>query len=223
MILLRARRPIILTQSRFSSRLSSTIVHPTPRRPFQRIRNFVRYTTYFTLSSVLGLAAIGAGLLCHDAFTYSEKHIERVPVSPLALKPERGGPKNLPIVRVQVDDEQDEENVRLAEKPKLVIVGGGWGVRTVPQSIPSLRPKYQPGYGCPQHVACGRLPCHCHLSGDIHDIHPTPSMCVKIYIEVHPAIISIFLFPSRRRGHCPSSFPRGAHPQDHCPATRPLC
>jgi len=137
MILPRAR-PIIWTQTRLLSRLSSTVVHPTPRRPLQRAKNIARYTTYFTLSSVLGLAAIGAGLLIHDAFTYSEKHIERVPVSPLALKPERGGPKNLPIVRVQVDDEQDEENVRLAEKPKLVIVGGGWGVRTFHSPCPSF-------------------------------------------------------------------------------------
>jgi NADH dehydrogenase len=77
---------------------------------------------------VFGVLALGAGIFVHDAFTYSDQHIDRVPVSPLALHPERGGPKNLPIVRVQVDDEQDEENKRLAGKPKLVILGGGWGV-----------------------------------------------------------------------------------------------
>lgn len=77
---------------------------------------------------MFGVLAIGAGIFIHDAFTYSEKHLERVPVSPLALHPERGGPKNLPVARVQVDDEEDEENKMLAEKPKLVIVGGGWGV-----------------------------------------------------------------------------------------------
>jgi NADH dehydrogenase len=52
-------------------------------------------------------------------------------VSPLALHPETGGPKNLPVARVQVDDEEDEENIKLAEKPRLVIVGGGWGVRVL--------------------------------------------------------------------------------------------
>jgi NADH dehydrogenase len=87
---------------------------------------------------VFGVLAIGAGIFIHDAFTYSEKHVDRVPVSPLALHPERGGPKNLPIVRVQVDDEQDEESKKLAGKPKLVVVGGGWGVSTRPCVLFSL-------------------------------------------------------------------------------------
>lgn len=46
----------------------------------------------------------------------------------MALHPELGGPKNLPIARVQVDDQDDDENKALSEKPKLIIVGGGWGV-----------------------------------------------------------------------------------------------
>lgn len=109
-----------------SLRLLST--HSQPHRPFHRARTVARYTGYLALSSVFGVFVVGAGIFVHDAFTYTEKHVDRVPVSPLALHPERGGPKNLPVVRVQVDDEQDEENVKLAEKPKLVIVGGGWGV-----------------------------------------------------------------------------------------------
>lgn len=80
------------------------------------------------MSSVFGLVTIGAGIFVHDAFTYTEKHAERVPRSPLALYPECGGPNNLPIVSLQVDDEDDEEHKKLAGKPKLVIVGGGWGV-----------------------------------------------------------------------------------------------
>lgn len=75
-----------------------------------------------------GFALLGAGILIHDALTYSDMHVDRVPVSPLALHPETGGPKNLPVVRVQVDDEENEEVKRIAEKPRLVIVGGGWGV-----------------------------------------------------------------------------------------------
>ena len=87
-----------------------------------------KYTSIFCLSSVFGVLAIGAGIFIHDAFTYNDKHIDRVPVSPLALHPESGGPKNLPIARVYVGDEEDEESKKLAEKPRLVIVGGGWGV-----------------------------------------------------------------------------------------------
>ena len=55
--------------------------------------------------------------------------MEGVPVAPLALKPERGGPKNLPILRSYLSDIEDEENSELSGKPHLVIVGGGWGVR----------------------------------------------------------------------------------------------
>lgn len=74
------------------------------------------------------MLAIGAGIFVHDAFTYTDKHIDRVPVNPLALNPEKGGPNNLPVVKVMVDDSDDEENKKLSEKPRLVIVGGGWGV-----------------------------------------------------------------------------------------------
>lgn len=103
---------------------------PPPHRPTitQKALKYTRYAGYFCLSSVFGVLAIGAGIFIHDAFTYNEKHVERVPVNPLALHPETGGPKNLPVARVQVDDEEDEECRALAAKPKLVIVGGGWGV-----------------------------------------------------------------------------------------------
>ncbi|KAF5380948.1 hypothetical protein D9615_004141 [Tricholomella constricta] len=109
---------------------SSTLSTP-PRRPFHRTRLVARYAAYACLSTAFGVFVIGTGILLHDAFTYTEKHANRVPISPLALHPESGGPKNLPIVRVLVDDEEDEENARLADKPKLVIIGGGWGAMGV--------------------------------------------------------------------------------------------
>jgi hypothetical protein len=93
-----------------------------------RAVNVAKYTGYGVLSTVFGIGVLTAGVLLHDAFTYTDRHIERVPVSPLALNPERGGPKNLPIARVFMDDEADEENRQLAAKPRLVIIGGGWGV-----------------------------------------------------------------------------------------------
>lgn len=143
------------SRTSFFPRHSSTIVEPTP--PFQRARTFLRYTGYASLSTVFGVLAFGAGLFIHDAFTYTEKHIDRVPVSPLALKPERGGPKNLPIVRVQVDDEDDEENARLADKPKLVIVGGGWGVSL--SSLPFTKSdiKYHRRWACSKLYMLGNI------------------------------------------------------------------
>lgn len=94
----------------------------------RRSLNAAKYTSYVLASSVVGLGVITAAIFIHDAFTYTERHIDRVPVNPLALHPERGGKKNLPIARVLVDDEEDEEVKKLADKPKLVIIGGGWGV-----------------------------------------------------------------------------------------------
>lgn len=105
-------------------------LEPRPRsRSLHRSFVVVKYTSYFVLSAAAGVFALGAAIFIHDAFTYAEKHIERVPVSPLALHPERGGPKNLPVVNVLLADEEDEEARKLNERPKLVIVGGGWGVR----------------------------------------------------------------------------------------------
>ncbi|KAF8629995.1 hypothetical protein AX15_003166 [Amanita polypyramis BW_CC] len=105
----------------------------TPK--YSTARCYLRYTGYFCASTVAGIVLIGAGVLIHDTLTYTDRHVDRVPVSPLALHPESGGPKNLPIVRVQVDDEEDEEAKKIAKKPRLVIVGGGWGAMGVIQNL----------------------------------------------------------------------------------------
>ncbi|KAI6127760.1 nucleotide-binding domain-containing protein [Pisolithus croceorrhizus] len=103
-------------------------IEPRPRsRLLRRSLQVAKYTSYFVLSATVGVLAIGAGFFIHDAFTYTDRHVDRVPVSPLALHPERGGPKNLPVVEALLADEEDEEAKKLSEKPKLVIVGGGWG------------------------------------------------------------------------------------------------
>ena len=110
----------------------SISLEPRPRsRLFRRSLQVAKYTSYFALSGVFAVLAIGAGVFIHDAFTYTDRHVDRVPVSPLALHPERGGPKNLPVVNVLLADEEDEEARKLMEKPKLVIVGGGWGVSVI--------------------------------------------------------------------------------------------
>lgn len=87
-----------------------------------------RWTALLAGSSVVGLLVLTGGIFVHDAFTYSERHAEKVPVSPLALNPELGGPKNLPIAKVSMSDDENDEYRKLAEKPRLVILGSGWGV-----------------------------------------------------------------------------------------------
>lgn len=106
-------------------------IEPRPRSRFlSRTLLVAKYTGYAIVSSAFGILLLGTGIFIHDAFTYTNKHIERVPVSPLALHPERGGPKNLPVVRALVDDVEDDQARGLLDKPKLVVVGGGWGVRS---------------------------------------------------------------------------------------------
>ena len=64
----------------------------------------------------------------YDASTYREDlTYTDIPVSEYALEPKRGGPKNLPIADVLVDDDDCPENSRTKNKPKLVILGSGWG------------------------------------------------------------------------------------------------
>ncbi|KAF8323338.1 putative NADH dehydrogenase, 64 kd subunit, mitochondrial [Clavulina sp. PMI_390] len=94
-----------------------------------------KYTAFLVGSSVLGVFTFMSVVFVHDAFTYTSKHVDRVPVNPLALHPELGGPKNLPVARVLIDDEEDEASQAIATKPKLVIVGGGWGAMGVLKSL----------------------------------------------------------------------------------------
>lgn len=108
--------------------LRSTVVFARHYSTRQRVRTAARYTGYLGLSAVVGVVSLTGAILIHDCFTYSNKHVHRVPVNPLALNSERGGPKNLPIARVLVGDDEDDDAKLLGTKPKLVIVGGGWGV-----------------------------------------------------------------------------------------------
>ncbi|KAH8106890.1 nucleotide-binding domain-containing protein [Cristinia sonorae] len=111
---------------------------PPPPKSFPRLRTFAKYTFYLGASAAVGLFTLTGCIFLHDAFTYTEKHVEGVPVAPLALKPETGGPKNLPIVQAFLGDMEDPEQHELSKKPHLVIVGGGWGYAV--GVISSLRP-----------------------------------------------------------------------------------
>ncbi len=118
---------------------SSNLIHQRRslsfRLPAQNI-TVLGFCVRLLFSSILGIGTVLGVILIHDSFTYSSKHIDRVPTSPLALHPRTGGPKGLPVVDTDLGDSEDEVMEKLKGKPRLLIVGGGWGVSS---QKPSLR------------------------------------------------------------------------------------
>ncbi|KAH8924245.1 mitochondrial NADH dehydrogenase [Atractiella rhizophila] len=116
-----------------------TVTFPLRAHPHSNFQRLQRRQLSVSAKGAAKWAAIGVagfvgsigivvgGLLIWDASTYQKAHIDRIPVSPLALQMERGGPKNLPIAQVYADDEVDDEMKELSKKPRLVVLGGGWG------------------------------------------------------------------------------------------------
>lgn len=87
----------------------------------------------FKSAALLGVFVAFSGVLVlvffgYDAMTYREDlSAQDIPVSSLALSPRRGGPKNLPIVEHFIDDDESEDSKGQKHKPKLVLLGVGWG------------------------------------------------------------------------------------------------
>lgn len=106
-------------------RLLSTKPLPDHRGPIVRFfYRFFAYTGLFILTST-GLVF---AFFVYDATTYKDNStISDIPVSEHALSPKRGGPKNLPIASVLVDDEDSPDMAAQRDKPKMVILGTGWG------------------------------------------------------------------------------------------------
>ncbi|KAF8709427.1 Pyridine nucleotide-disulfide oxidoreductase, partial [Rhizoctonia solani] len=145
------RAPLFSNEFAYSSKFSTTIprradLSPIPGSPaplppsrssiiLRRSVTGLKWAGFLIGSSVLGIGLLTGALFIHDVFTYNDRHLEKVPVNPLALKPETGGPKNLPIASSLVGDEEDEEAKYLSTKPRLVIVGGGWGAVGVLQKL----------------------------------------------------------------------------------------
>ena len=107
-------------QVRFKSDIP---VKPRSRFLHYAYRGFASLGLFIVISGGLVVA-----FFIYDATTYSEDPaISDIPVSEYALSPRRGGPKNLPIAEYFVDDDDTEGMVEQKHKPKLVILGTGWG------------------------------------------------------------------------------------------------
>ncbi|KAB8298117.1 hypothetical protein EYC80_001876 [Monilinia laxa] len=100
---------------------------PLPQ-PRSKALNFL-YRSATLLGGSLIILGVGViGFFVYDATTYREDlSYSDISISKLALSPRRGGPKNLPIAEVQIDDDDSDEMQKQKDKPKLVILGGGWG------------------------------------------------------------------------------------------------
>ncbi|KAF3767531.1 hypothetical protein M406DRAFT_40746 [Cryphonectria parasitica EP155] len=138
----RLSAPQPTTQRPFSQRLQSR-----PSSLFTPNKLAIRFihgkplpqrSSWFLNFAYRTAAVVGSGIVCvglavgaffiYDASTYSEHAVAtECHVSELALNPHKGGPKNLPIAEVLIDDDDSEESRSKKEKPKLVILGGGWG------------------------------------------------------------------------------------------------
>lgn len=135
-----------LLHHRSEPRLQRRAVRPTPRvsipiryksdatpsKPSLVSQSRILGALYKTFT-YCGFFVIGTGVViiaffAYDASTYRESASgEDIPVSELALNPRRGGPKNLPIADFLVSDYDSEPMLEQKDKPRLVILGTGWG------------------------------------------------------------------------------------------------
>ncbi|ORY59695.1 uncharacterized protein BCR38DRAFT_412691 [Pseudomassariella vexata] len=117
------------TSSLFPTKKSARALSgaPLPQRR-SPVLNFA-YRTAAVLGTGVGFVGILVlAFFAYDATTYKESvNFGECQVSEYALSPRRGGPKNLPIAEVLIDDEDTEEKRHQKSKPKLVILGSGWG------------------------------------------------------------------------------------------------
>ena len=132
------RRPTLLSNTyerTLSPQTSKTIAHARPSfstnpLPIRRGPIFHFFYHFFAYSGAFILVSGGlvVAFFIYDATTYREDlTYTDIPVSESALQPRRGGPKNLPIAEVLVDDDDCDEAARQKNKPKLVVLGSGWG------------------------------------------------------------------------------------------------
>ena len=112
-------------QSYISKRIASTAsAHKKHGPVFNFFYKFFAYTGGFILVS----GGLVLAFFAYDASTYREDlSYTDIHVSEQALSPKIGGPKNLPIIETLVDDDDCPEAIGLKNKPKLVILGSGWG------------------------------------------------------------------------------------------------
>ena len=131
-LLIRRPAPAPFSSTPFlsSSPAAATPAPTTPPPPKQRgklARTLIK-TLAFCGGTTIAVTGLVLAFFIYDATTYKEGVDESdVSVPQLALTPRLGGEKNLPIAELFLNDEDCEEALRLREKPRLVVLGCGWG------------------------------------------------------------------------------------------------
>lgn len=123
----RAFGPVVNTPNPIRHKSDGAAAGATPR-PRSRVLKAL-YKTFAAFGFfVIGTGVVVVAFFIYDASTYRESLSSKdIPVSELALNPRRGGPKNLPIADVLVGDYDSESMLEQKDKPRLVILGTGWG------------------------------------------------------------------------------------------------
>ncbi|KAK9456766.1 hypothetical protein V1511DRAFT_520692 [Dipodascopsis uninucleata] len=94
----------------------------------KRVLRVLHISSVIIGTGVTTVAILLMGFFIYDSTTYKElDEIEEIELSELALNPKLGGPKNLPILSKYLDDEDNDINRISMDKPKLVVLGSGWG------------------------------------------------------------------------------------------------
>ncbi|CAN6608450.1 external alternative NADH-ubiquinone oxidoreductase, mitochondrial [Trichomonascus vanleenenianus] len=119
-------------ETRFFSTTGPLLQSEKKKRFKQTIAGNVLIKTFYYTSVVLGVSiSVVVTLLgvffIYDATTYKHAVNVDVNVSNLALNPVRGGPKNLPIAHAYLDSNDTEAKKAQSSKPRLVVLGSGWG------------------------------------------------------------------------------------------------
>ncbi|KAK9460936.1 pyridine nucleotide-disulfide oxidoreductase-domain-containing protein [Lipomyces oligophaga] len=115
--------------------VSSTAPEPTPSLAY-RVLRLVKLTIYSLGAIGATVLILVAGFFVYDSSTYKDlDDSEDVEISELALNPRIGGPKNLPILERYLDDEDCDVHKLSMSKPRLVILGSGWGAVALLKNI----------------------------------------------------------------------------------------
>ncbi|KAL7799657.1 hypothetical protein V8C37DRAFT_364959 [Trichoderma ceciliae] len=135
----RTRRSSLAANSTGQPKLQPRLQHPSlvlsralSGKPLPQRKSWVLNFLYRAAAWVgISIVVLGGGVFAfflYDASTYKEYGTQSdIDVSQLALQPRRGGPKNLPIAEVFIDDDEAGARQESKSKPRLVILGGGWG------------------------------------------------------------------------------------------------